>query len=166
MWEGQIISVCWTLATWSKNQDQWDITTIGKGGYTPGILHIPGTYQGSHQRSFTFFCWCISGICHIPHIHQLMSHLQKIPVCNDIGYLWWCMPGVHHFFWSRRNLLNGILRCMPGLRQVFGSRYSQVKLEGPLLHQPYTSVWSVLGCAGILLVYKVTILAYSWYTRY
>ena len=60
-------------------------TLIGKWVYMPGILNIPGIHQHGHLRSFEFFVWCISGICHIPHIHQTLSHLQKIPICNDIG---------------------------------------------------------------------------------
>ena len=68
---------------------QGGITTIGKRAYMPGIFNIPGIHQHDHQRSFDFFLWCISGICHIPHIHQTLSHLQKIPICNascnDIG---------------------------------------------------------------------------------
>ena len=58
-----------------------DITTIGKGEYMSGISQIPGTYQHSHWWSFAFFGWCTCGICHIPHKHQSMSHLQKFPIC-------------------------------------------------------------------------------------
>ena len=60
-------------------------TTIGKRGYTSGIFNIPDLYQCGHHRSFEFFLWYMRGIRHIPRIYQTLSHLQKIPICNDIG---------------------------------------------------------------------------------
>ena len=39
-----------------------------------------------------------------------------------------------------RNLLIFVPICMPNTCQVFGSRYSQVKLEGPFVYQAYTRV--------------------------
>ena len=62
-----------------------DFATIGKWEYTPGTSYIPGTFQHSYWWSFVFFGWCICGICHIPTIHQPMSHLQKFAICVNIG---------------------------------------------------------------------------------
>ena len=65
----------------------------------------------------------------------------------------------------RRNRLIFVPRRMPRICQFFGSRYSQVKLEGPL-HIPciYQSVlvWDLLAYARyVMLVYYVG--AYAWY---
>ena len=55
-------------------------TTIGKRGYMSGILHIPGLYQGSHQRSFTFFGWYISGIPYTTHIPAHVTSVKNTHV--------------------------------------------------------------------------------------
>ena len=85
----------------------------------------------------------------IPHLH-----LEGV-VCGDVCQMY------TRIWRLRRNLLIFIPRHMPHTSQVFGSQYSQVKLEGPL-HIPgiYQSVIG-LGYAGIRLVYYVGILCWS-----
>ncbi len=50
-------------------------------------LTAPYTFHISAQSSpvIGMVGWCTRGIPHIQHIHQPMSHLQKIPICIDIG---------------------------------------------------------------------------------
>ena len=76
-------------------------------GYT---RHIPA-------RSFVLFGWCTCGICHIPTIHQPMSHLQKFPICVNIG-----------------SFVVIYARCTPGFGTFVGIRSFCTKMYAP--HMP------------------------------
>ena len=89
----------------------------------------------------------------IPHLHLEWA------VCGDVCQMY------TRIWWLHRNLLIFVPKCMPHTCQVFGSQYSQVKLEGPLyipcLHQSvlgfgFASIHLVyVVVSGILLLYKV-----------
>ena len=129
-----------------------------------GIHLVYSIYQGHTRaviRGHLHFFAGVSVVYAIYHTYTSSCHICKKYPC----VMTWAIRGdvcqeYTIFFWSCRNLWNFILRHMPGYHQVFGSRYSQDKSEGPL-HIPgiYQSVISS-GFAGILLVYEVVI----WHT--
>ena len=141
-------------------------TTIGKREYMPGISYIPGTYQHSHWWSFVFFGWCTCGICHIPTIHQPMSHLQKFPICVNIGSFVViyarCTPGFGTFVGIRWFLYQDV--C-PTHARFLAVDIAKLNRKGLCIYQAYTRmllIWDLLAYARyILSVYYVG--AYSWY---
>ena len=112
------------------------------GGHSHFLAGVPVVYVIYH----TNISQC--PICKIPYLH-----LERAG-CGDVCQMY------TRIWQQRRNLLIFVPRHMPHTCQVFGSQYSQVKLEGPLhILGIYQSVVG-LGFAGIHPVDKVL----TWHT--
>ena len=74
-------------------------------------------YQANASTVICIFGWCTCGICHIPTIHQPMSHLHKFPICVNI-----------------RSFVVIYARCTPGFGTVVGIFSFCTKMYAP--HMP------------------------------